>query len=121
MVTFLINKRRLLWQEARQFLSFFNLIRFCRYLSIIDECQEAENQNKDQTNVRLLFGNQANPNKTNIVDFSDYQLSDTEEFVLSLGFFHPAASNAKKYLLILKYFMFICFTTNILLMSNKLH
>ena len=85
---FLRTKCRSLWQEARQFLSFFDLVRFCRYLSIIDEQKEAVNQ-KNSNNLRLLFqhrfGNQASFKQDNIVNLSDYKLSDTEQFVLSHG------------------------------------
>ena len=90
MAAFLRTKCRLLWQEARQFLSFFDLVRFCRYLSVIDEQKEAVNQKKNSNNLRLLFqhrfGNQTSFKQNNIVNLSDYKLSDTERFVLSHGF-----------------------------------
>ena len=74
-IVFLKNKCRLIWQEVRQFLSFFDLLGFCPYLAIIDECKEASNQKKNERNMRLLFqhrfGNKARPNKKNIVNLSD--------------------------------------------------
>ena len=89
MAAFLRTKCRSLWQEARQFLSFFDLVRFCPYLSVIDEQKEAVNQKKNSNNLRLLFqhrfGNQTSFKQNNIVNLSDYKLSDTERFVLSHG------------------------------------
>ena len=89
MAAFLRTKCRSLWQEARQFLSFFDLVQFCRYLSVIDEQKEAVNQKKNSNNLRLLFqhrfGNQTIFKQNNIVNLSDYKLSDTERFVLSHG------------------------------------
>ena len=86
---FLRTKCRSLLQEARQFLSFFDLVRFCRYLLVIDEQKEAVNQKKNSNNLRLLFqhrfGNQTSFKQNNIVNLSDYKLSDTEQFVLSQG------------------------------------
>ena len=55
MAAFLRTKCCSLWQEARQFLSFFDLVRFCRYLSVIDEQKEAVNQKKNSNNLRLFF------------------------------------------------------------------
>ena len=81
---------RSLWQEARRFLSFFDLLRFCRYVAIIDDRKERVNRQKNARNLQLLlqqrFGNRANPSTKNIVNLSDYKLSATEEFVLSLNF-----------------------------------
>ena len=89
MTAFLRTKCRSQWQEARQFLSFFDLVRFCRYLAVIDEQKEAANQKKNNNNLRLLFqhrfGNQTSFKQNNIVNLSDYKLSDTEQFVLSHG------------------------------------
>ena len=68
MAAFLRYKCRSLWQETRQFLSFFGLVRFCRYLSVIDKQREAVNQKKNSNNLRLLyqhrFGNQTVSNRT---------------------------------------------------------
>ena len=54
-IVFLRNKCRLIGQEVRQFLFFFNLLRFYRYLAIIDERKEAANQKKNERNLRLFF------------------------------------------------------------------
>ena len=95
---FLKAKCRSLWQEVRQFLSFFDTVRFCRYLDIIDESKEAANRKKNDNNLRLLFqqpfGNQASFNQNSIENLSDYKLSDTERFVLShgLSFYLPPTS-----------------------------
>ena len=82
-------------------LTVFDLLRFCRYLAIIDERKEAANQKKIERNLRLLFqhrfGNKARSNKKTIVNLSDYKLSDTEEFVLSHGLnFCLPPSNGKR-------------------------
>ena len=64
-------------------------MQFCRYLSVIDEQKKAVNQKKNSNNLRLLFqhrfGNQTSFKQNNIVNLSDYKLSDTEQFVLSHG------------------------------------
>jgi len=76
-------------QEIRQFLSFFDLVRFCRYLAVIDEQKEAANQKKNSNNLRLQFqhrfSNQTSFQKSNITNLSNYKLSDTEQFVLPHG------------------------------------
>ena len=82
------NYRRL-WSNARRFLSYFDLLRFCRYLAKIDNVKERDNRSKNERNFRRLrlqrFGNEANPDKKNIINLSNYKLSATEEFVLSHG------------------------------------
>ena len=59
------------------------------YLSVIDKQKEAVNQKKNSNNLCLLFqhrfGNQTSFKQNNIVNLSDYKLSDTEQFVLSHG------------------------------------
>jgi len=89
MVASLRTKCRSLWQEIKQFLSFFDLVRFYRYLAVIDEQKEDVNQKKNSNNLRLLFqhpfGNQTSFQKNNITNLSDYKLSDAEQFVLSHG------------------------------------
>ena len=88
MVSSLRTKCRSLWQEIKQFLSFFDLVRFCRYLAVTDKQKEDVNQKKNSNNLRLLFqrfGNQISFQKSNIINLSDYKLSDTEQFVLSHG------------------------------------
>jgi len=89
MVASLRIKCRSLWQEVKQYFSFFGLVRFFRCLAVIDEQKETANQKKNSNNLRLLFqhrfGNQTNFQKNNITNLSDYKLSDTEQFVLSHG------------------------------------
>ena len=55
MVSSLRTKCRSLWQEIKQFLSFFDLVRFCRYLAASDEQKEDVNQTKNKNNLRLYF------------------------------------------------------------------
>ena len=78
---------RALWSHVRTILSFFDLLRFCRYVAKIDEVKEKENLSKNERNFRLRqlqgFGNTDNLDKKNITNLSDYKLLLTEEFVLS--------------------------------------
>ena len=89
LITFLKDKLRALWQEVRQFLSFFDFIRFCRYIATIDKRKERELSIKNERKVKFpfqrRFGNMAKPNKYTIINLSNYKLSPTEEFVLSHG------------------------------------
>ena len=55
MAAFLRTKCHLLWQEARQFLSFFDLVRFCRYLSVIDEQKEPSTKRRTATTYVFFF------------------------------------------------------------------
>ena len=73
-----------------QLLSFFDLFRFCRYLSEID--QRTENIAKEKRDGIILsplrrrrFGGILNDKEIYIMSLSDYSLSDTEKFVLSNG------------------------------------
>ena len=83
-------------------MSFFDLVRFFRYLSTKGEQKEVVNQKKNNNNLRLLFqhrfGNQMSFQKNNIVNLSDYKLLDTEQFVLShgLSFCLPSISIKRK-------------------------
>ena len=83
------NYYRSLWSDIKSFLSFFDFIRYCRYVSIIDRSKAKETQNKHERNLSFLrrrrFGNQSIPDKSHLINLSDYQLSDTEEFVLLHG------------------------------------
>ena len=87
--TFLKTKLRALWQEVRQFLSYFDFVRFCRYIANIDERKEKELSVKNERNLKLLFqqrfGNMAKPDKDTNINLSSYTLSSNEEFVLSHG------------------------------------
>ena len=55
---------RTLWSYVRTILSFFDLLRFCRYIAKIDNVKEKENLSKNERNLCLLrlqrFGNTAN-------------------------------------------------------------
>ena len=68
LITFLKDKLRALWQEVRQFLSFFDFIRFCRYIATIGERKERELSIKNERKLKLLFqqrfGNMANQTRT---------------------------------------------------------
>ena len=87
LITFLKGKLCALWQEVRQFLSFFDFIRFCRCIATIDERKERELSIKTERKLNLLFqqqfSNKAKPNKDTIFNFTNYKLSQTQEFVLS--------------------------------------
>ena len=68
-------------------LSYFDTIRFCKYLALLDERTELKFKIK---NERLLvslrcdhFGNALSDTTRHILNFSNYVLSDTKSFVLS--------------------------------------
>ena len=77
------------WSKVRRFLSFFDMVRFSRYLSEIDQRTEKHTMQKHHRNVGLLvrkrFGHLLSNPKKHILNLSDYSLSDTEEFVLEHG------------------------------------
>ena len=77
------------WNKIRNVLSFFDLIRFCRYLSEIDQRTENATNDKHNRNIQLLrkkrFGGMLSDKEKHILNLSDYSLSDTEKFVLSNG------------------------------------
>ena len=88
-----LKKLRAVYQShlraAREFLTFFGTIRFCRYLALLDGRTESKSKIK---NKRLLFsirhdrcGNAFSDTTRHILNLSDYVLSDTESFVLSHG------------------------------------
>ena len=64
-------------------------LRFCRCIATIDKRKEQELLIKNVRELKLLFqqrfGNMAKSNKNTIIDLSNYELSPTEEFVLSRG------------------------------------
>ena len=74
---------------GQKFLSFYDLFRFCRYLSEIDQRTENVTKEKHDRNIQLLgkrrFGGMLSDKEKHIVNLSDYSLSDTERFVLSNG------------------------------------
>ena len=45
---------RTLWLHVRTIFSFFDLLRFCRYVAKIDNVKENENLSKNERNPRLL-------------------------------------------------------------------
>ena len=72
-----------------EFLTFFDTIRFSRYLALLDERTESKSKIK---NERLLFslrcdrfGNALSDTTRHILNLTDYDLSDTESFVMSHG------------------------------------
>ena len=64
-------------------------LRFCRCIATIDKRKEQELLIKNERELKLLFqqrfGNMAKSNKNTIINLSNYELSPTEEFVLSRG------------------------------------
>ena len=66
---------------------FFDLIRFCRYLSEIDQRIENATNEKHNRNIqhllKKLFGGMSSNKEKNTLNFSEYLLSDTEKFFLS--------------------------------------
>ena len=76
-------------QKLRNFLSFYDLFRFCRNLSEIDQQTENVTKEKHDRNIQLLrrrrFGGVLSDKEKHILNLSDYSLSDTERFVLSNG------------------------------------
>ena len=77
------------WRAAREFLTFFDTIRFCRYLALLDERTKSKWKNKNERLLALLrrdrFGNALGDTTRHVLNLSDYVLSDTESFVLSHG------------------------------------
>ena len=57
LITFLKGKLRALWKEVRQFLSFFDFIRFCIFIATIDERKERELSIKNQRKLNFFFNN----------------------------------------------------------------
>ena len=70
-------------------MSFYDLFRFCRYLSEIDQRTENVTKEKHDRNIQLLrkrrFGGMLSDKEKHILNLSDYALSDTERFVSSNG------------------------------------
>ena len=68
------------WRAAREFLTFFDTVRFCRFLALVDERTESKCRIK---NKRLLvscrrnrFGNALNNTSRHILNLLDYDLTD---------------------------------------------
>lgn len=90
------------WRAARDFLSFFDMIRFCKYLSILDERTQRKASNQHLHQLASLkskrFGNALSDTRKHILNLSEYELSDLERFVLShgLNFGMPPKSVSKE-------------------------
>ena len=90
------------WLAANAFLSFFDRIRFCRYLSILDERAERKTNNQQLRQLASLkskrFGKALSDTEQHILNLSEYELYDLERFVLShgLSFGLPPKSVSKK-------------------------
>ena len=89
LIVFLKRKNRSVWRKAIKFLSFFDLIRLCRYIASIDQRKEKENETKNRRNLAFLrrhrFSDFALFTKSIVFNFSNYKLTTTEEFVLKYG------------------------------------
>lgn len=77
------------WRRARSFLSFFDMLRLCRYIADIDSkvLMATDRRNSENVNklIRKRFGlTRLSPDKV-ITNLSDYTLSQAESFVLSHG------------------------------------
>ena len=55
LIHLLQRKCRSMRQEVRLFLSYFDLIRFCRYVANIDERKEKSNQTKNESKLNRLL------------------------------------------------------------------
>ena len=90
------------WHAADAFLPFFDRIRFCRYLSILDERAERKTNNQQLRQLASLksrrFGKALSDTEPHILNLSEYELSDLERFVLShgLSFGLPPKSASKE-------------------------
>ena len=78
-----------IWPAICKFLSFFDWIRFSRYLADIEKTQQDRIQAKHFRNLNWLlkqrFGSIPSNFGDNIYNLSSYELSDTEKFVLAYG------------------------------------
>ena len=89
------------WKKVRSFLSFFDWLRFCRYLAQIESVKQKQIRVKHFNTVNWLrkqrFGISVSLSDENIINLSDYNLSETERYVLahSLEFYLPP-SNIKR-------------------------
>ena len=75
-----------LWSKVRYFLSYFDWIRFCRYLANIAQIKQKQIRTKHFNTINWLrcqrFGS-SNPSGKTICNLSSYNLSETEKFVLA--------------------------------------
>ena len=89
------------WKKVRNFLSFFDLLRFCRYLAQIESVKQKQIRIKHFNTVNWLrkqrFGISVSLSNENIINLSDYNLSETERYVLAHGLeFCLPPSNIKR-------------------------
>ena len=77
-----------IWSKVRHFLSFFDWIRFCRYLANIEQIKQKQIRTKHFNTINWLrrqrFGS-SNPSGKTICNLSSYNLSETEKFILAYG------------------------------------
>ena len=77
------------WWVACKFLTFFNTIRFYRYLALLEGQTESKLKMKYERLLfslrRDCFGNALSDTTRHILNLSDYDLSYTESFILSDG------------------------------------
>ena len=77
------------WSKVRMFLSYFDWIRFCRYLAKIEVTKQKQISTKHFNTINWLrrqrFGSCSTPTGKNIFNLSSYCLSETEKFVLAHG------------------------------------
>ena len=80
---------RAVWSKVCKCLSYFDWIRFCRYLANIEVVKQNQIRTKHFNTVNWLrrqrFGSCANLSKKTICNLSNYKLSTTESFVLAHG------------------------------------
>ena len=91
------------WHAANAFLSFFDRIRFCRYLSILDERAERKTNNQQLRQLASFkskrLGKALSDIEQHILNLSEYELSDLERCVLSHGLnfgLHPKSANKEQ-------------------------
>ena len=77
-----------IWSKVQHFLSYFDWIRFCRYLANIEQIKQKQIRTKHFNTINWLcrqcFG-LSNPSGKTICNLSSYNLSETEKFVLAYG------------------------------------
>ena len=91
------------WRATRKFLTFFDTIRFCRYLTLLDERTESKFKIKNERLLASLtrdrLGNALGDITRHVLNLSDYVLSDTKvsccRMVSTLGC-HPGICAKKK-------------------------
>ena len=83
------NSYRSCWHTVRTFLSFFDVVRFCRYISQIDEKTFKLAQKRCDTNIDRLIKKRFGLPKLSadlvVTNLSNYSLSQAESYVLSHG------------------------------------